>query len=64
MTFIDPKIQDAMGKLYSKPLTEKESLLKQIVNIMKEFDNKEGDIPIQNEYWTLLNLYRGMKNVR
>jgi hypothetical protein len=47
----------------SKPLTEKEQkkakLLEQCQGILKEYDGLESNIPLQHEYWTLMNQYRG-----
>lgn len=41
----------------------KADVLKRIQTILKEYDNKESDIPVSNKpgnYWSLLNKYRSM----
>jgi hypothetical protein len=49
-----------------KPVVDKErekergELLTKIGNILKEYDNKESDIPLNHEYWGLLNRHRGL----
>lgn len=37
---------------------EKADLLKRIGEIEKEFDGNTGDIPINHEYWDLMNAFR------
>lgn len=39
---------------------EKGELLAKIGDILKEYDNKESDIPLNHEYWGLLNRHRGL----
>lgn len=41
-------------------LTEKQQLYVQIVDAQKEF-NGESNIPVNHDYWTLLNKYRSLK---
>jgi hypothetical protein len=38
-----------------------EDFHKQLVAILKEHDNKEGDIPLEHPYWSILNAYRGLR---
>ena len=37
---------------------KKLDILKQMQDILASFGYKEGDIPITNNYWVLLNQYR------
>jgi len=36
---------------------------KQIEGILKEYDNKETDIPLNHNYWNLLNQYRRLRSL-
>ncbi len=38
------------------------SVHKRIEAILKEYDNKETDIPLNHHYWNLLNQYRRLRN--
>lgn len=38
--------------------TEKEKLLERAQAILKEHDNLESQIPLNSEYWTLMNMVR------
>lgn len=44
-----------------KSSAEKLEVLKRIQEILKEYDGKESDIPLNHNYWNLVNQYRGMK---
>lgn len=37
---------------------EKAEILKKVGEILAEYDNKESNIPLNHEYWDLMNRYR------
>lgn len=43
-------------------LTPMQELHNKITAILIKYDYKETEIPLDNEYWSLLNQYRGMRN--
>lgn len=43
-----------------KVAAAKAALLKQIGDILKQYNNNESEVPATSEYWSLLGKYRGM----
>ena len=62
---LDTKKHD---NLSPKPVVREESEVnstsvhKRIEAILKEYDNKETDIPLNHHYWNLLNQYRRLRS--
>ena len=55
---VEPKIaQPLTGKAAAKEALD---LLHKAGDILKEYDNKESNIPLNHEYWDLMNRYRSL----
>ena len=40
---------------------EREKILAELGVILKEYDNRESDIPFGHRYWDMLNRYRALR---
>ena len=63
---LDTKKHDAFSHKPEPVVKESEvnstSVHKRIEAILKEYDNKESEIPLNHHYWNLLNQYRRLRN--
>lgn len=57
-------LASAIATATSTPKSEKIQTHRRIEEILREHDLKESDIPLNHEYWSLVNKYRGMKDGR
>ena len=59
-------VTSTVTKVVTKPVVDEvvnsTSVHKRIEAILKEFDNKETDIPLNHHYWNLLNQYRRLRS--
>lgn len=52
--------QKKLEETLAEKAKAKAAKLEEAVAILKEYNMKEGDIPINSRYWGLMNEYRGL----
>ena len=57
-----PVVTKAAKVAEPEPEVNSASVHKRIEEILKEYDNKESDIPLTHHYWNLLNQYRRLRS--